>query len=347
MSIVSNNIKYLRRLNGLTQEQFARKIGIKRSLLGAYEEARANPNLINLKNMAHAFGISVDQLLKNDLRKIRETPNLGLPYNQDSYSPQSPLLNDTAIQQPPQPLSAIISKFQPPRPTLRTVARPIALKPVHQPNPSLPAAHFTPNVSTEPLRFNNHFESATTAAQTAAKDSPTNHQTIQWVRQSQTEHYLNNHQNTSFLASLPVFQLPTLPSGHYRAFESGHDFIFPGALLVGTFIRNWYDIKDNILYVFVLKKHGIVCRRALNLVKTKGILVLNSDVATASPIEISIKEVLEVWEINAFISQTLPTPTPTAPKLKNLLENLREELNRTDFSQNLLMWAIKKLEHFG
>jgi transcriptional regulator with XRE-family HTH domain len=49
MSIVSNNIKYLRRLNGLTQEQFARKIAIKRSLLGAYEEARANPNLTNLK----------------------------------------------------------------------------------------------------------------------------------------------------------------------------------------------------------------------------------------------------------------------------------------------------------
>ena len=51
MSIVSNNIKYLRRLNGLTQEQFARRIGIKRSLLGAYEEARANPNLENLNNI--------------------------------------------------------------------------------------------------------------------------------------------------------------------------------------------------------------------------------------------------------------------------------------------------------
>ncbi|TDB67048.1 helix-turn-helix transcriptional regulator [Arundinibacter roseus] len=339
MSIVSNNIKYLRRLNGLTQEQFARKIGIKRSLLGAYEEARANPNLINLKNMAHAFGISVDQLLKNDLRKIRETPNLGLPYNQDSYSPQSPLLNDTAIQQPPQPLAAVIARFQPPRPTLRTVARPIALKPIHQPNPTLPSPHSqsVSSATMEPMRFNNHFESPPIATQTAAKDSPTNHQTIQWVRQSQTEQYLNNHQNTSFLASLPVFQLPNLPSGHYRAFEAGLDFTFPGALLVGTFIRNWYDIKDNVLYVFILRKHGIVCRRALNLVKTKGILVLNSDVASALPIEISIKEVLEVWEINAFISQTLPVPTPSAPKLKSLLEDLREELNRTDFGQNLLM----------
>ena len=78
MSIVSNNIKYLRRLNGLTQEQFARRIGIKRSLLGAYEEARANPNLENLKTIAQVFGTSVDSLIKTDIRKIRETPGISL-----------------------------------------------------------------------------------------------------------------------------------------------------------------------------------------------------------------------------------------------------------------------------
>eukprot|EP01031_Cornospumella_fuschlensis_P012665 gene12665-15476_t len=78
MSIVSNNIKYLRRLNGLTQEQFSRRIGIKRSLLGAYEEARANPNLENLKTIAQVFGTSVDSLIKTDIRKIRETPGISL-----------------------------------------------------------------------------------------------------------------------------------------------------------------------------------------------------------------------------------------------------------------------------
>ncbi len=81
MSIVSSNIKYLRKLNGLTQEQFAQKIEIKRSLLGAYEEARANPNLTNLENMAAAFGISVDNLLKNDFKKLREKPELRLSIN--------------------------------------------------------------------------------------------------------------------------------------------------------------------------------------------------------------------------------------------------------------------------
>ncbi len=50
--MVSENIKFLRKKNGWTQEQFSKKIGIKRSLLGAYEEGRADPRLNNLLNMA-------------------------------------------------------------------------------------------------------------------------------------------------------------------------------------------------------------------------------------------------------------------------------------------------------
>jgi transcriptional regulator with XRE-family HTH domain len=97
MSIVSNNIKYLRRLNGLTQEQFSRRIGIKRSMLGAYEEARANPNLDNLKMIAQVFGTTVDSLIKTDIRKIKETPGLNL-----SNQPQSiAAITNKTLQTPP------------------------------------------------------------------------------------------------------------------------------------------------------------------------------------------------------------------------------------------------------
>ncbi len=76
MSIVSDNMKYLRKLHGMTQDQFARRMGIKRASVGAYEEQRANPNIDVLKTMSKLFNVSVDDLLKKDLRKIRETPNL-------------------------------------------------------------------------------------------------------------------------------------------------------------------------------------------------------------------------------------------------------------------------------
>ena len=67
MSLVSQNIKHLRKKLGLTQEQFAEKIGIKRSLLGAYEEGRADPRLNNLLNMAKEFNVSVDVLISKEL----------------------------------------------------------------------------------------------------------------------------------------------------------------------------------------------------------------------------------------------------------------------------------------
>jgi transcriptional regulator with XRE-family HTH domain len=69
MNIISNNLKFLRKNNQLTQEQFAEKIGIKRSLVGAYEEGRADPRLNNLLNISSIFHISVDDLISKDLSK--------------------------------------------------------------------------------------------------------------------------------------------------------------------------------------------------------------------------------------------------------------------------------------
>ncbi len=68
--MVSENIKFLRKKNGWTQEQFSEKIGIKRSLLGAYEEGRADPRLNNLLNMAKVFQLKVDALISKDLTQL-------------------------------------------------------------------------------------------------------------------------------------------------------------------------------------------------------------------------------------------------------------------------------------
>lgn len=87
MSIVSDNIKYLRKQLKLTQEQFAARIGIKRSLLGAYEEGRADPRLNNLLNMSKEFRIPVDTLISKDVRNLPlNEKSDGLDH---SYSEQS------------------------------------------------------------------------------------------------------------------------------------------------------------------------------------------------------------------------------------------------------------------
>ena len=67
MDKVNKNLKYLRKLRGWTQEEMAPKLGIKRSLLGAYEEGRAKPRNQILEKLSDLFQVSIDDLLRMDL----------------------------------------------------------------------------------------------------------------------------------------------------------------------------------------------------------------------------------------------------------------------------------------
>lgn len=71
MAMANQNLKYLRKLRGFTQEEFAQKIGIKRSLIGAYEEERAEPNYEVLETVSDLFKVSIDDLLRKDLSETK------------------------------------------------------------------------------------------------------------------------------------------------------------------------------------------------------------------------------------------------------------------------------------
>lgn len=71
MALANQNFKYLRKLRGWTQEEFAQKLGIKRSLVGAYEEERAEPNYEVLETVSDLFKVSIDDLLRKDLGETK------------------------------------------------------------------------------------------------------------------------------------------------------------------------------------------------------------------------------------------------------------------------------------
>ncbi len=71
MAMANQNMKYLRKLRGFTQDEFAQKIGIKRSLVGAYEEERAEPNYEVLETVSDLFKVSIDDLLRKDLSETK------------------------------------------------------------------------------------------------------------------------------------------------------------------------------------------------------------------------------------------------------------------------------------
>ncbi|MBC3784601.1 helix-turn-helix domain-containing protein [Spirosoma utsteinense] len=402
MTLVSENIRYLRKLNGLTQEQFSRKINIKRSLLGAYEEGRANPNQQNIQAIAKAFNTTIELLTRQDLRKLRETPNLSIPLGQPAKAPdvrirhehadgptirsdgkivmddddqddpfQHPDFPDIfaqpkAPQPEPQPLASVLNKYYrtqdemqeaPPSAPRSVPVPPVIRSPERPGNTAFQAVQSnspvdrlfgqqperenraSPAVSrpadnrpagprgVAPMTFNNVYEGRSEVAHTntpAQSMAPA----IPVVMETQFGEYSQRHQQAEFLHRLPAMQLPLLPHGHYRAFEAGDDFSFPGALLIGQFVRNWFDIADGKLYVLLLHNTGICCRRIYNQVKIKGTLLLTADRADIPNREVSLKDVLEVWEVSAFVSQQLPPPAPNTDRLRQLVDELRFEVER-------------------
>jgi transcriptional regulator with XRE-family HTH domain len=67
MSFAGKNLRYLRKLRGWTQEEFANKLKIKRSLLGAYEEERAEPRLDVTESICGIFKLSMEEFFLKDL----------------------------------------------------------------------------------------------------------------------------------------------------------------------------------------------------------------------------------------------------------------------------------------
>jgi transcriptional regulator with XRE-family HTH domain len=70
--IVNKNLKHLRLKHELTQKQFAEKLGLKQSVIGAYEEERAMPPLAVLLEISSLYKVSMDVLTRKDLSRTPE-----------------------------------------------------------------------------------------------------------------------------------------------------------------------------------------------------------------------------------------------------------------------------------
>ena len=75
MHYIPANIKQLRKRKGWTQTEFARQLGVKRSLIAAYEEGRADPRISFLQMLCEKFALTLDELIDKKLDSTRlESP---------------------------------------------------------------------------------------------------------------------------------------------------------------------------------------------------------------------------------------------------------------------------------
>lgn len=67
-----SNIQLLRKRRRISQEDLSKELNIKRSSLSGYELGNSEPNFDTLLGFSEFFKISLDKLLKLDLRKVSE-----------------------------------------------------------------------------------------------------------------------------------------------------------------------------------------------------------------------------------------------------------------------------------
>ena len=74
---LSKQLKDLRKINGMSQETLAEKLGVSRQAVTKWETDGGMPDIDNLIRISNLFGITVDQLLSNE---IENSNSKGYPY---------------------------------------------------------------------------------------------------------------------------------------------------------------------------------------------------------------------------------------------------------------------------
>lgn len=67
-TFLHNNIKFLRKQAGLTQENLAYDVCLSKSAIGHHEKKKQEPSLETLVKYSELFKVSLDELILKDLR---------------------------------------------------------------------------------------------------------------------------------------------------------------------------------------------------------------------------------------------------------------------------------------
>lgn len=306
MSIVSQNIKYLRRTNGLTQEQFARRIGIKRSLVGAYEEARANPPLDKLKTIANTFKITVDALIKHDIRKLRETPDIAFEFEKEKSAVP---IKDVAAE--------FLNKIQP------TMQAPRPKPSVFENRSGDQNTYNRPNPAPTTIQPNIERTSVNPSSSSSVKSNE-----FVVISLHQQVPYINNIDNKSFVSRLETYRLPDIKGSDLRGFELGNDFPIKSSVVIGQRFVNINNVIDGTAYILVTKGSGVIYRRVYNQLKIKNKLLLSSDIHNILSQEILENDILELWEVVGYYSTVLPRPNPSLEKIERYITDAAKEVEK-------------------
>jgi len=224
MSYFSENIKYLRNKQGISQEALAIELDVTRSKIASYEDARAQPSLETLVAYSGFFGLPIDVMLKNDLTRSQDGTFINIGQHRILF----------------------------------------------------------------PVLINEQ-----------------NQDLIEVVSMQASAGYLAGYGDPEYVATLPMMQLPFVPTGKHRAFPIKGDSMEPwvkeGAFVIGRFLEDFKLLNTGKTYIVVTREDGLSYKRLYSDRIEEGWLTLKSDNPIYSPYDVHLNEILELWEYTCKI----------------------------------------------
>lgn len=140
--------------------------------------------------------------------------------------------------------------------------------------------------------------------------------------------YLTGYADVEYVENLQQISLPFLGPGKMRAFPIGGDSMPPhtdATFIVGKYIENLGEIKQNKTYILITVSEGIIYKR-LNS-KNADTIVVESDNIIYSPYEIKLSDILEIWEYVVHIGRDdSKQEIPDAEGVKGMFLELKREI---------------------
>ncbi len=129
---------------------------------------------------------------------------------------------------------------------------------------------------------------------------------IEVVSQRVKASYLAGFSDPEFIAELPRFSLPFLPTDRkHRVFQVDGDSMLPiqdGTWIVCEYVDDWTSIKDGERYVILTEQDGVTFKIAYNRIKEGQKLLLCSANPIYVPFEVGAEQIREVWKYRLAIS---------------------------------------------
>lgn len=156
--------------------------------------------------------------------------------------------------------------------------------------------------------------------------------------------YMRGFGDARYLEKLPAFSLPNFnDKGTHRMFQVDGDSMLQlgggglhdGDIVIAQYVEDIFSLRDNRVYV-VVSTEGLVVKRVINRLTTSDkVLVLKSDNKSGAYPDklLHPHEILEVWELKAFISRQLGFST-----------DLWEIINDLQVKQAILAERLDRVE---